>query len=440
MLNPEIVGYVSPKVKSKLEKKYKEIIKKKEDEEKNGESFSPTEEEKLIISRYENFDSNIEDECNAWIVNIAQKDAKQRKTATHVPKFMHPSIDIQFTNLIILPNPEADGYIKTSNVPEYLDSFGNAASIAASELMSLVIDEKPLCKHLREETDVGKEFIASFENENFPVVDSFLEMMKTSPSTTDSRTRQVFFPVGDGYHIITPLMSSPVMNTFVMVLNQNRKYNNNPIGSDSKNPPRAKDLENDGKFLEGGYWTLTNTVNINYGGKKPKNISCFNNKAKTIRLMKSLPPEIRRRKIRIPSVSFFTDSVYSKASRYSDLFLELDKIFKDEKKNIEARERRDKYLLGILQQIASDIAAVRYEISFKEGKHKGSLDSAEYIMLYEDEKRYEDDEWQKTISEKFSSWFFTTYKTIVDKPLSFGDAEYRNVRDYALSNKEVFIQ
>ncbi len=88
MLNPEIVEYVSLKAKSKLEKKYKEIIKKKESAKKDGENFFPTEEEKLIVSRYENFDSNIEDECKAWIIDIAQKDAKRRKTTTHVPKFM----------------------------------------------------------------------------------------------------------------------------------------------------------------------------------------------------------------------------------------------------------------------------------------------------------------------------------------------------------------
>lgn len=39
MLNPEIVEYVSLKAKSKLEKKYKEIIKKKESAKKDGENF-----------------------------------------------------------------------------------------------------------------------------------------------------------------------------------------------------------------------------------------------------------------------------------------------------------------------------------------------------------------------------------------------------------------
>ncbi len=439
MLNPEIVEYVSLKAKSKLEKKYKEIMKKKESAKKDGENFSPTEEEKLIVSRYENFDSNIEDECKAWIINIAQKDAKQRKTTTHVPKFIHPSIDIQFTNLIISPHPEADGYIKTSNVPAYLDSFGNAASIAASELMFLMIEEKPLCKHLQEGTDIGKEFISSFENEEFPVVDRFLEMIKTSPSITDSRTRQVFFPVGDGYHIITPLMSSPVMNKLITTLNKNRDYNNNPTNSDDKNPPKAKDLEEKGKYLEGGYWTFFNTVNIKFGGAQPQNISLLNKNVRTFKFIKSLPPKIRKRKIRIPSVSFFSDSIYIKADRYLTLFRALDKIYKSDEKNKEIRDKRDKYMFALLEEIATDIASVRFEISLFEGEYKGSLDSAEYIMLYEDEKRYETDEWLITISEKFAGWFFNTYKKLIDKPLSFSDVEYRYVKDYAFKNKEVFI-
>lgn len=441
MLNPEIIKYVSAKAKIKLEKKYKEIIEKKEKVEKKGEAFSPTEEEKQVISRYEDYDSNVENECRAWIIEVSDV-AEQRHFSTHIPKFIHPDIS-QFSNILIFPDRENDGYIRTGNVPAFLDSFGNAAAMPATELMLLEIDGKPLFEHILKNTTVGNDFVDFFGDDASHVRTNFMKMLTPGDiSSTDARARQVFFPTGDKdeYHIITPLMSSPVMNKFITVLDENKKYNNNPTDSDSKNPPRAKELENDGKYLEEGYWTLTDTVNINYGGTKPQNISSFNNKAKSIKLMKSLPPEIRRRKIRIPTVSFFAESVYPKANRYSDLFTELENIFKDEKRNIDVRKKRDRCLFDILQQIASDIAAVRYEISFNEGNYKGSLDPEEYIMLYENDRRYEDDEWLETISEKFSRWFFNTCKTFSGKILSFGDAEYRYVRDYALKNKEVFIQ
>lgn len=121
------------------------------------------------------------------------------------------------------------------------------------------------------------------------------------------------------------------------------------------------------------------------------------------------------------------------------MFRALDKIYKSDRRKKEIRDKRDKYMFALLEEIATDIASVRFEISLFEGEYKGSLDSAEYIMLYEDEKRYETDEWLITISEKFAGWFFNTYKKLIDKPLSFSDVEYLYVKDYAFKNKEVFI-
>ena len=379
-------------------------------------------------------------ECRKWLIELSEK-ASQRKFVTHAPKFIHPDIK-DFSNISVEADRENDGYIRTGNVRPYYDAIGNAAALPASELMSLKIQGRPLYEHLKENTDVAEEFIAFIGKDGSKVRDNFMKMFSDGDiSSTDSRARQVFFPVGnDEYHIITPLMSSPVMNQLSETLEENRTYNNNPTGSDAKNPPKARDFESDGKYLEGGYWTLSDTVNINYGGTKPQNISSFNSRVKTLKLLKSVPPQIRRRKIRIPVTSFFSDSVYAKADRYSYVLTALDRIFKTARNNEGIRDKRDEYYYSLLEEIATDIAAVRNEINLFEGEYRGSLDSAEYMMLYEDEKRFEDDEWLRTISEKFARWFFTVYSRIVAEPVTFGDAEYRHVRDYAFENKEVFIQ
>ena len=186
---------------------------------------------------------------------------------------------------------------------------------------------------------------------------------------------------------------------------------------------------------------MYDTVDIKFGGSKPLNISTLNNKAKGFKLLKSVPPQIRKRKIRIPVTSFFSDSVYVKADRYSNVFTAIDRIFKTERNNEDIRDKRDEYYYSLLEEIATDIAAVRNEISLFEGEYKGALDPAEYMMLYENEKRFEDDEWLRTISETFAKWFLNdAYPKIISEPVTFGDAEYRHVRDFAFKNKEVFIQ
>ena len=380
-----------------------------------------------------------ENECRNWIVNLSQV-AAQRKFVTHAPKFIHPDINCSYTPTKL--TRENDGYIKTVNVRPYLDSIGNAARLPASEFMNLSINGKPLYRHLIEDTDIAKDFITFLGENGNAVKENFMKMFSTENPSTDSRVRQVFFPTGTKkeYHIITPLMSSAVMYELNETLIENNQYNNNPTNSVEKNPMKARDFEKKSKYLEGGYWTLFDTVNIHFLSSNPQNISSLNKDIRNFQLIKSLPPQIRQRKIRIPLNSFFTDSVYIKAERYSSLFTKLDRIFKETRHDITIRELRNKYMLSLLEEIATDIASVRNEIELNEGAYRGSLDSSEYIMLYENEKRYEDDEWLINISEKFSRWFFNSYIKIANSPLSFGDAEYRYVRDFVFENKEMFIQ
>lgn len=178
---------------------------------------------------------------------------------------------------------------------------------------------------------------------------------------------------------------------------------------------------------------------MSYGGDKPQNVSDNNLRIGPTKLIKCLPPEIRHRKIRIPVTSFFKESVYSRADRYVEIFVALDRIYKCPRNNIDIRNKRDEYMLALLEEISVDIAAVRYEISLNKGKYKGTLDEAEYTMLYEDEKRYESDEWFEEIAEKFTKWFFNTYQKVVKNPFKFSEAEYLVVRDFVFDNREIFV-
>lgn len=392
-----------------------------------------------VLSKLEDQTADNE-EIRQWIFDKS-KVAAQRKFVTHAPKFIHP--DAKVSAILVKEERENDGYIRTGNVPAYHDSTGNALAMPATEFMNLSIDGKPLYEHLLEDTQISKEFVEFLGNDGKQIKNNYLTMFNSNDvPSTDARARQVFFPIEDGnhYHIITPLMSSPVMNQLATILANNKEYIRNPRNSDVKNPPNARDLEKKGEYLDGGYWTLPDTINVSYGGSKPQNISSFNNKVKTIKLVKSLPPAIRQRKIRIPTSGFFTESIYIKSERYSSLFLSLDKIYRLEINNVDIREKRNEYMESILNEIATDIATVRYEISLSGGTYKGTLDSEEYMMLYEDEKRYETDSWLEAISEKFARWFFNSYKKVAENPFSFSDEEYRYVRDYAFSNKEFFIQ
>lgn len=377
-----------------------------------------------------------DEEIRQWLSDMSEK-AQQRKFVTHIPKTVHPGA--QVTNILVKSERENDGYIRTANLPEFLDTVGNATFLPISGLLNLFVDDRLFYQHLRDDTNVSKEFVDFIGLDGETVRDNYLKtFLSDDTSVTDGKMRQVYFPVDDSdYYVITPLMSSTVMHAFKAALEKNDKYNSNPL--DLPNKLSARQLEARGQYLEGGYWNLPNLVTVSYGGDKPQNISSDNLLSKERKLIKSLPPEIRKRKIRIPLTSFFKESVYSKAGRYVEIFSALDKIYKCPRNNIDIRSKRDDYMLALLEEIAVDIAAVRYEISFGDSEYRGSLDSAEYTMLYEDDKRYESDEWLEKIAEKFTRWFFDTYKKIVKKPFEYGVAEFQFVKDFSVDNRGIFV-
>lgn len=379
-------------------------------------------------------------ECKKWIYDIS-KIASQRDFASHVPKYIHP--DAKISSFIIYPEREDDGYIRTGNCTNIMDSYGNAAAFAASEFLSLIIEDKTLYQHMVDETETYSELILYLGENGEEANNNFKRVIVSNDlSFTDSRLRQVYFPTFDNqeYHILTPLMSSSVLAEFNNLINENRKFNNNPLNIEDKKHKRVYDFEKENEYLEGGYLQIPNLVDINYGGSKPQNISAYNNKIKTLKLLTSLPPKMSQRKIRIPNNSFFKESVYIKGDRYKSVFEQLHKILITEKNNLEVRNKRDCCLLSIMQEIAVDILAVRTEIKLANLEYRGNLSSVEYLLLYQDEERFEGDDWLFSFSTDFARWLLDSYSRLIDNYVPLGDAELKFIRDFAFENREVFIQ
>lgn len=396
-----------------------------------------------LRSKNPDLEGDEDDLCREYI-RSSLNGVQGRRLTTHSPKFTHPKVDISFPNFIVKSEPVADGYVKTANVPEYIDSYGNALNMPSSALMVLEIEGKQLYRHLRESTEIGKEFAEFLGEEGEDAVKTFMSMAEF-PETlrSDGNAKQLYFPDGnDGYFMITPLHSTPVMHQMNSLEKKNRYYNYAPVEGVKKS---AFMMESKGEYLEGGYRTIPNLFSIKYGGSKPQNISSYNNYEKEMKVFGTMPPAVRKRKIRIPYRSFFDESVYMKADRYQEIFRKMDRLFKVDKDKLPGlkrfrEEKRDACLLEMLDAVAADIASVRYEISQSDYPYRGQLKDDEYTMLYEDEGRYEDTLWQKKIASRFAVWFVQAYRKSVKNPVELGDAEYIYIRKFAEENGEMFIQ
>lgn len=379
-------------------------------------------------------------ECREWIYNVS-KISSQRYFTSHVPKFVHP--DAKISSFIIFPKKEDDGYIRTGNCSNIIDSYGNAGAMAVSDFFSLIIDGKMLYEHLINQSDVYLDMISFLGDYGAEADENFKKLIvSNSISYTDSRLRQIYFPTFDNqkYHILTPLMSTSVMYEFNRIIDENRLYNNNPLNIEGKNPKRVFEFEKNKEFLENGYKQISDLVDINYGGSEPQNISTYNKKIKTFKLIKALPPKLVKRNIRIPKNSFFRESVYIKSDRYKSLFEQLHHIFINERNNLDIRNKRDCCLLSIMQEIAVDIVAIRKEIKLANLEYRGNLNSVEYLLLYQDEERFEGDDWLLSFSTDFARWLLDSYSKLIDNYVPLGDEELKFIRDFAFENREVFIQ
>ena len=432
MLNTTIKCYITEKVKKQLLDKTTKIQAKKPE--------NITTEDENILALYEEV-KDLEElsyETYAdWILSVS-KIAVQRRFCTHISKFIHPDANVSclITNL----PKESDGYIRTGNVEDYIDSYGNAAAMPASDLMNLIVDDLPLRDHIRKETIVSKEFFAYLRDKSTEVKQNFQKML-TDEIRTDFRIRQIYLPTNDqSYVLATPLFSVPVLHELNTKIRENTNRLYNPTNSTEKNHKTAYAYKKENLFLDDGYWILPTCMNTSYGGSQPQNISTFNLMIKEHTLLKSMPPSISKRTIRIPKHSFFTDSIYIQNPRYIELFEKLDRIFHLDEKNKQIKETRDKYLLSILSEISIDIATVRYEISKVPKPNNIYLPEAELIMLYKNEERFNNEEWQKDIALEFARWFMDFYKRNFKNAISFSDYETSFIQNFAFDHKEMFIQ
>lgn len=443
MIDATIRDYVCSCIKKKVPDSAKKIRIKIKDSEDKGVLYDLTDEElkTLNIGRIIEENKEIPDDFIVyWIVGLSCI-LNQRRFTTHVPKITHPDIKA-IPGLIAHCEAEADGYVRTGNVPFVLDSTGNAGALAATEFLLLEVNDIPLYQHVREESDIAEQLYDFLGEYGQDVRERFRAALgPLDNSATDSRARQVYFPIGeDNYVILTPLVSMPVMYRLKSIIAENQAYVKNPLHAKGQTSESAFNLEKKNKYLEGGYWDIPDLIDIEFGGAEPQNISLINSKAKVFKLLNCMPHEIRKRRIRIPKHNFFVESINPRNNRYINLFEQLDKLMLCDRNNMKIRNQRDIYLLSLMDEVALDVAAVRYEISQTEQTYNGSLNSAQYFMLYEDDKRYEDTLWLDSLCDDFARWFFDAYKKIVSKPVKLGQDEFIYVRSFAHDNKEVFIQ
>ena len=148
---------------------------------------------------------------------------------------------------------------------------------------------------------------------------------------TNRLVKQVYFPITnsnekESYHLLSILTPSGLL---VKVKEQidNIRF--------SENSKKVREFRKKNKQPEENisYEDILDLTMIGYGGTKPQNISVLNSRnGGKFYLLSSLPPELEKRKVRLPNNNFFKDTLWIK--NYEKEFGYLNKVIFDKRNNI----------------------------------------------------------------------------------------------------------
>ncbi|HEY8095448.1 MAG TPA: type I-F CRISPR-associated protein Csy1 [Methylobacter sp.] len=353
-----------------------------------------------------------------WLPDAAKR-AGWLSMLTHPGKFTHPSAK---TNAIIADaQPKPDGFLRTGNADTNLDVLGNAAALDVHKFLSLTLtDGQTVLAHLEQTSaTIQAQFKLSTP---FAELQQGLLAIKQSSDTakTSEKIKQVYFPVDDGYHLLSILTPSGLMFKLKEAINVLR------FSDEAK---QAREDRRHQVHNENGFDELYNLSVIGFGGTKPQNISVLNSQnGGTVYLLPSLPPQLEIRAVQPPKTSFFSDSLYYK--HYQDSFKALHRLLMVNHNNIDIRDGRDYWISSIAEQVIEKVWQLRQlEPGWSE---QTALPSAQKIWLDSayNEQRENQDDWLDEIIRSLTDWFRIAYeKTIAkDKAIFLGDKELAHIR------------
>jgi len=400
MLDPAIENFLSERKAARIKKNLKPGI---SDEEK----------ETIELEAADAF------HLSNWLPDAAKR-AGWLSMLTHPGKFTHPSAK---SNAIIAnAEPKPDGFLRTGNANADLDVLGNAAALDVYKFLSLTLtDGQTVLAHLEQ---TSEQIQAQFKLSTQPFEElqqGLLAIKQTSDTAkTSEKIKQVYFPVDDGYHLLSILTPSGLMFKLKERIN---------ILRFSDQAKQAREDRRHQVHNEQGFDELYNLAVIGFGGTKPQNISVLNSQnGGTVYLLPSLPPQLEIRAIQPPKTSFFKDSLYYK--HYQDSFKALHRLIAANHNNIDIRDGRDYWIESIAEQVIEKVWQLRQlDAGWSEATN---LPLAQKIWLdaaYLEQRENEDD-WLDEITRSLVDWFRFAYEKTVakDKAIFLGDVELAHIR------------
>ena len=172
---------------------------------------------------------------------------------------------------------------------------------------------------------------------------------------------------------------------------------------------------------------------IAYGGGKPINISFLNSKnVGKFYLLKSVPPNLEARSIKLPKTDFFSQSIYlDKDLRNS--FTKLHKLMVCGVNNLNIRAAIGNVIKFIIDKILYIAFRVRQsgDAGWSNTDYYAALSLEQRIWLDDINQtiRTEQNQWRMKISQNIARWIISNYEKLNNGSFKLGTSEFNRIRE-----------
>lgn len=374
---------------------------------------------------------------DTWVVGAANR-AAQLSLVSHPGKFSHP--DARITPVLFAGEYAADGYVRSGNAKAGQDVVGNAAALDVYAFLSVVLDDgRNVLEHFEANSAVLKALLAVGEETFAAWRTAFLQIKAVDGGAkTHTNVKQVYFPMEDGYHLLSVLYPSGLMTEHRERLRQMKFSDVTKAAREA----RRKEL-----FHEQGFADMTGLLTLHFGGTKPQNISKLNsNNGGEAWLMPCFPPELQQHYLHLPKADFFQWLRWD--AEWSEIITALHKLLQTDYNNVEIRQYRQRRIEQLFDWVMGRAVLLQQQPAGWSGAEGFRLPAAQRFWLdaaYR-ENNPAPEQWQETITRSMSEWVVTSYKRFRKKQgdaVSLGEIEVKafqaEMLGYAREHEEFLL-
>lgn len=387
-----IAAYIAQRRQVKLEAFDKEATKRLAA--KLSDEQSIAEERRELALRYE---------TRHWLTDAANR-AGQINLVTHAAKFTHGDSK---SSSVYSEVKNSEGYLSTASlVNPSADAVGNAAALDVAKLLQTEIEGDSLLACLKRGEHQPLQAFAQDASQLSQWVEGFSRALTTRDPASHKLAKQIYFPVEEGYHLLSPLFSSSLAHAM------HQKMVSYRVIDEAKNARRARKHQ---QWHEKPVVIFPDTAEMHFGGTKPQNISALNSgRGGRVWLLSAQPPVWQRQEKPPENLTSlfrsggeFDRAAYSIVKRLTDLLISVKNY-----QNQAIRQARERYvdeLIDLLFVQAADLQRPEWQgwsqqCPMLKTHQQYWLDP--WRSLHDDAFRQarDRDDWQKTVAEDFARW------------------------------------